>query len=80
MKITGIERFPVRGGKRNHLFVVVDTDEGLYGVGEAGLTGRELTVMGTMLPAQHGSRHGYIRAGRVYLTADNSAWTIRRCA
>ena len=48
MKITGVETFPVRDGKRNYLFVVVDTDEGLYGVGEAGLTGRELAVMGTI--------------------------------
>jgi galactonate dehydratase len=28
--------------------VVVDTDEGIYGVGEAGLTGRELAVMGAI--------------------------------
>ncbi len=48
MKITGVETFPVRDGKRNYLFVVVDTDEGLYGVGEAGLIGRELAVMGTI--------------------------------
>ncbi|MGC9523768.1 MAG: galactonate dehydratase [Anaerolineae bacterium] len=46
MKITDIETFPVWGGHRNFLFVVVDTDEGLYGVGEAGLTGRELAVIG----------------------------------
>src|SRR5215213_7188247 len=48
MKITGIETYPVWGGERNLLFVVVDTDEGIYGVGEAGLTGRELAVMGTI--------------------------------
>jgi L-alanine-DL-glutamate epimerase-like enolase superfamily enzyme len=48
MKITGVETFPVWGGKRNYLFVVVDTDEGLYGVGEAGLTGRELAVSGAV--------------------------------
>ena len=46
MKITGVETYPVWGGERNYLFVVVDTNEGLYGVGEAGLTGRELTVTG----------------------------------
>ena len=46
MKITNIETYPVWGGGRNFLFVVVDTDEGIYGVGEAGLTGRELAVMG----------------------------------
>ena len=48
MKITGVQTFPVWGGERNYLFVVVDTDEGLYGIGEAGLTGRELVVTGTI--------------------------------
>src|SRR5215204_5617107 len=47
VKITGVETYPVWGGERNYLFVVVDTDEDLYGVGEAGLTGRELAVTGT---------------------------------
>lgn len=48
MKITDITSYPVWGGHRNYLFVVVDTDEGIYGVGEAGLTGRELAVMGAI--------------------------------
>ncbi len=48
MKIRNIEAFPVWGGFRNFLFVVVDTDEGISGVGEAGLTGRELAVMGAL--------------------------------
>lgn len=48
MKITGIEAYPVWGGHRNFLFVVVDTDEGVYGVGEAGITGRELAVIGAL--------------------------------
>jgi galactonate dehydratase len=48
MKITNIEAYPVWGGGRNYLFVVVDTDEGISGVGEAGLTGRELGVMGVI--------------------------------
>ncbi len=48
MKVTNIEAYPVWGGHRNFLFIVVDTDEGLYGVGEAGLTGRELAVMGAL--------------------------------
>jgi len=47
-KITGIETYPVWGGERNFLFVIVDTDEGIYGVGEAGLTGRELAVTGAI--------------------------------
>jgi L-alanine-DL-glutamate epimerase-like enolase superfamily enzyme len=46
MKITNIETYPVWGGGRNFLFVVIDTDEGIHGVGEAGLTGRELAVIG----------------------------------
>ena len=46
MKITNIECFPVWGGYRNWLFVVVDTDEGIWGVGESNLTSRELAVMG----------------------------------
>ncbi len=48
MKITNIEAYPVWGGARNFLFVIVDTDEGIYGVGEAGLTGRELAVIGAL--------------------------------
>jgi galactonate dehydratase len=48
MKITDLTPYPVWGGHRNFLFVVVDTDEGIYGVGEAGLTGRELAVIGAL--------------------------------
>lgn len=44
MKITNVETFPVWGGRRNYLFVVVDTEEGISGVGESGLSGRELAV------------------------------------
>lgn len=48
MKITGIEVLPVWGGHRNYLFVIVDTDEGISGYGESGLTGRELAVAGVI--------------------------------
>ncbi len=48
MKITNVEAFPVWGGARNFLFVVVDTDEGIYGVGEGGITGRELAAVGVV--------------------------------
>ena len=48
MKITNIETHAVWGGHRNFLFVTVDTDEGVSGVGEAGLTGRELAVSGAV--------------------------------
>ena len=47
-KITDIQTYPVWGGSRNYTFVIVDTDEGIYGVGESGLTGRELAVAGTI--------------------------------
>jgi hypothetical protein len=33
---------------RTFLYVVIDTDEGIYGLGEAGLTGRELAVAGAI--------------------------------
>jgi galactonate dehydratase len=48
MQITAIESFAVWGGARNFLFVTVDTDEGISGVGESGLTGRELAVQGAV--------------------------------
>ena len=48
MKITGIETYPVWNGRRNFLFVIIDTDEGIYGVGEAGITGKELAVVGVI--------------------------------
>jgi len=48
MKIANVEAFPLWGGQRNFLFVVVDTDERISGVGEAGLTGRELAVAGVV--------------------------------
>lgn len=48
MKITDIQAWPVWGGQRNFLFVTVDTDEGIYGVGEAGITGREKAVIGAV--------------------------------
>jgi len=48
VKITAVEAHPVWGGHRNFLFVTVETDEGISGVGEAGLTGRELAVIGAL--------------------------------
>lgn len=48
MKITAVTCYPVWGGSRNFLFVIVDTDAGICGLGEAGLTGRELAVMGAI--------------------------------
>jgi galactonate dehydratase len=48
MKITNIEALPVWNGQKNYLFVIVDTDEGIFGVGESGLGGRELAVIGAI--------------------------------
>jgi galactonate dehydratase len=50
MKITNVEPIIVSAGpgKRNYTFVVVDTDEGIWGVGESGLSSRELAVAGAV--------------------------------
>ena len=48
MQITDITCYPVWGGFRNFLFTVIDTDDGIRGAGESGLTGRELAVTGTI--------------------------------
>ena len=48
MKITNVETFLVWGGRKNFSFVVVDTDEGISGVGENGLSSRELAVQGAV--------------------------------
>ncbi len=41
MRITDVKPYPVWGGNRNFFFVKVETDDGLYGIGEGGLTWRE---------------------------------------
>ena len=48
MKITAIKPYPVWAGRRNQMLVKVETDEGIYGWGEAGLSGRELAVSGAV--------------------------------
>ncbi len=48
MKITEITSLPVWVGTRNQLIVKVHTDEGIYGWGESGLSGREKAVMGAL--------------------------------
>jgi galactonate dehydratase len=48
MKISDIKTYPVWVGNRNQLVVKVETDAGLYGWGEAGLSGRELAVIGAI--------------------------------
>ena len=46
MHITDIKPFPVWVGTRNQMLVKVETNEGIYGWGESGLSGRELGVKG----------------------------------
>ena len=48
MKITGIEPFPVYNGRTYNIFFVVDTDEGISGIGESGLTARPRAVLGAL--------------------------------
>ncbi len=91
MKITDIKAYPVWVGHRNQLVVKVETDEGLCGLGEAGLSGRELAVVGAIRhfrefllgrdPLRRGAlwqemyRSQYFEGGRV-LTAAISALDI----
>ena len=91
MKITEIKSYPVWVGSRNQLIVKVETDEGLYGLGESGLSGRELAVDGAIRhfrefligqdPMRRGAvwqecyRSQYFEGGRV-LTAAISAIDI----
>lgn len=48
MKITAIRTFPVWVGTRNQLLVKIETDEGIFGWGESGLSGREKAVVGAL--------------------------------
>ncbi|MDP6665904.1 MAG: mandelate racemase/muconate lactonizing enzyme family protein [Dehalococcoidia bacterium] len=46
MKITDIKPFPVWVGTRNQMLVKIETDEGIYGWGESGVSSRELAIKG----------------------------------
>ncbi len=48
MKITAIKPFPVWVGHRNQLIVKIETDQGIFGWGESGLSGREKAVVGAI--------------------------------
>lgn len=88
MRITNIKPLPVWVGSRNQLVVKVETDEGIYGLGEAGLSGRELAVIGALKhfrefligqdPFQRGRiwqelyRSQYFEGGRVLLAAQSA--------
>lgn len=88
MRITDIKPYPVWVGSRNQLVVKVETDEGISGLGEAGLSGRELAVSGALShfrefligrdPMQRGRiwqelyRSQYFEGGRVLLAAQSA--------
>ena len=88
MRITDIKPYPVWVGIRNQLVVKVETDEGVYGLGESGLSGRELAVIGALRhfrefligkdPLQRGRiwqelyRSQYFEGGRVLLAAQSA--------
>jgi galactonate dehydratase len=48
MKITAVRGYPVMVGHRNQFIVTVETDEGITGVGEGGISGRELAMQGML--------------------------------
>ena len=48
MKITAIIPYPIWVGSRNQLIVKVETDEGIFGWGESGLSSREKAVVGAI--------------------------------
>ena len=53
VKITDIKVYPTWVGSRNQLMVKVETDEGIYGWGESGVSGRELAVKGAVEHYRH---------------------------
>ena len=48
MKITDVKAYPIWVGTRNQLLVKIETDTGIYGWGESGVSGRELAVEGAV--------------------------------
>jgi galactonate dehydratase len=48
MKITAVHGHPVKVGHRNQFVVTIETDEGITGVGEGGISGRELAMQGML--------------------------------
>ena len=48
MKITNIKTYGFWLGFRNVCLVKVETDQGIHGWGESGLSGREQAVMGAI--------------------------------
>lgn len=88
MRITDIKPYPVWVGNRNQLVIKIETDEGIYGLGESGLSGREQAVIGALKhfrefligkdPMERGRiwqelyRSQYFEGGRVLLAAQSA--------
>ena len=88
MRITEVKTYLVWVGTRNQLVVKIETDDGLFGLGESGLSGRELAVAGALKhfrefligqdPMQRGRiwqelyRSQYFEGGRVLLAAQSA--------
>src|SRR5438309_1338537 len=96
MRISDVKAYPVWVGSRNQLVVKVETDEGVHGWGESGLSGRELAVMGALKhfrefligkdPMQRGRiwqelyRGQYFEGGRVLLASAHRHTGLHRRA
>ncbi|MEX1020299.1 MAG: mandelate racemase/muconate lactonizing enzyme family protein [Litorilinea sp.] len=88
MKITDVKPYPVWVGRRNQCLVKIETDEGIYGWGESGMSFRDLAVVGAVRhyrewligrdPMQRGAlwqemyRSQYFEGGRVLLGAQSA--------
>jgi len=48
VKITAVKGFPIFVGQRNQFVIKIETDEGIYGIGEGGISGRELAMQGML--------------------------------
>lgn len=88
MKITDVKAYPVWVGQRNQCLVKIETDAGIYGWGESGMSYRELAVAGAVRhyrewligrdPMQRGAlwqemyRGQYFEGGRVLLGAQSA--------
>jgi galactonate dehydratase len=46
VKITAVRGIPVRAGFRNLFVVKIETDAGIHGLGEGGISGREMSMLG----------------------------------
>ena len=88
MKITAVKPYPTWVAHRNQLLLKIETDEGIYGWGESGLSGREKAVVGALEhyaplligrdPFEIGAiwqelyRSQYFEGGRVLLAAQSA--------